>query len=105
MNKLSIILLTLLLTFNANAKSSIRLDNGKLLSVGQSKSELIALAGVPIYQDVESVAIDNGQQANPIKREVWMYKLEGSIGGLYYVEVSIENNKVVLITSKQEDRI
>lgn len=105
MNKLSIILLTLLLTFNANAKSSFRLDNGKLLSVGQSKSELIALAGVPIYQDVESVAIDNGQQSNPIKREVWMYKLEGSIGGLYYVEVSIENNKVVLITSKQEDRI
>ena len=105
MNKLSIILLTLLLTFNANAKSSFRLDNGKLLSVGQSKSELIALAGVPIYQDVESVAIDNGQRANPIKREVWMYKLEGSIGGLYYVEVSIENNKVVLITSKQEDRI
>lgn len=105
MNKLSIILLTLLLTFNANAKSSFRLDNGKLLSVGQSKSELIALAGVPIYQDVENVAIDNSQQANPIKREVWMYKLEGSIGGLYYVEVSIENNKVVLITSKQEDRI
>jgi len=105
MNKLILLLLSLFFTFNANAKSSFRLDNGKLLSVGQSKSEIIALAGVPIYQDVESEAIDNGQQTKPVKRELWIYKLEGSIGGLYYVEVSIENNEVVLITSKQENRI
>jgi hypothetical protein len=90
---------------NANAKSSFRLENGKLLSVGNSKSEIISLVGVPVYQDVEKVAIDNGQEGNPVKREVLMYKLEGSIGGIYLVVITIENNKVVSIASKQEDRI
>ncbi len=107
MNKLSlsIILFTLLFTLNANAKSSFRLENGKLLSVGNSKSEIISLVGVPVYQDVEKVAIDNGQEGNPVKREVLMYKLKGSIGGIYLVVITIENNKVVSIASKQEDRI
>ena len=107
MNKLSlsIILFTLLFTLNANAKSSFRLENGKLLSVGNSKSEIISLVGLPVYQDVEKVAIDNGQEGNPVKREVLMYKLKGSIGGIYLVVITIENNKVVSIASKQEDRI
>lgn len=107
MNKLSlsIILFTLLFTLNANAKSSFRLENGKLLSVGNSKSEIISLVGVPVYQDVEKVAIDNGQEGNPVKREVLMYKLKGSIGGIYLVVITIENSKVVSIASKQEDRI
>lgn len=102
---LSILLFTLLFTLNANAKSSFRLENGKLLSVGNSKSEIISLVGVPVYQDVEKVAIDNGQGGNPVKREVLMYKLKGSIGGIYLVVVTIENSKVVSIASKQEDRI
>ena len=107
MNKLglSIILFTLLFTLNANAKSSFRLENGKLLSVGNSKSEIISLVGVPVYQDVEKVAIDTGQEGNPVKREVLMYKLKGSIGGIYLVVVTIENSRVVSIASKQEDRI
>jgi len=102
---LSMLLLALLFSFAANAKSSFRLENGKILSVGKSKSEIIALAGVPIFQDVEQVAIDNGQQGNPVKREVLMYKLKGSIGGLYLVVVTVENNNVVSISSKQEDRL
>ena len=107
MNKLglSIILFTLLFTLNANAKSSFRLENGKLLSVGNSKSEIISLVGVPVYQDVEKVAIDTGQEGNPVKREVLMYKLKGSIGGIYLVVVTIENSRVVSIASKHEDRI
>ena len=101
----SILLLTLLLSFAANAKSSFRLESGKNLRLGQSKFEVIALAGVPLYQDVERLAVDIGQGANPVKREILMYKVKGSIGGLYLVALTIENNKVVSISSKQEDRI
>jgi len=102
---LSILLFALLFSLTASAKNSFRLENGKLLSLGKSKSEIVSLAGAPIYQDVERVAIDNGHEANLVKREVLMYKLKGSIGGLYLVVITIENNKVVLITSKQEERI
>jgi len=102
---LSILLLALFFTLAANAKNSFRLENGKILSVGKSKSEVMALAGSPINRDVERVAVDNGQGNHSVKREVLMYKLKGSIGGLYLVVVTVENNKVVSITSKQEDRI
>lgn len=101
----SILIFTLFLSMTVNAKSSFRLENGKLLSIGQSKSEIFALAGAPIFKDVEQVAIDNGQDGSPVKREVLTYKLRGSIGGLYLVIVVVENNKVVSITSKQENRI
>jgi hypothetical protein len=101
----SILILSLFLSMVVNAKSSFRLENGKLLSIGQSKSEIFALAGAPVFKDVEKVAIDKGQKRNPIKREVLTYKLRGSIGGLYLVVLTIENNKVVSIMSKQENRI
>ncbi|WP_019617276.1 hypothetical protein [Psychromonas ossibalaenae] len=102
---LPILVLVLLFSTAVSAKNSFRLENGNILSVGKSKSEIIALAGTPIYQGVERVAIDNGQGDNPVNREVLMYKLNGSIGGLYIVVVTVENNIVVSITFKQEDRI
>lgn len=102
---LSILLLALFFSLAVHAKNSFRLESGKILSVGKSKSEIIALAGAPMYQDVEQVAIDNGQVGKSVKREVLMYKLKGSIGGLYLVVVTVENNNVVSISSKQEDRI
>lgn len=101
----SIIVLTLVFSFSVNAKGSFRLESGKLLSIGNSKSEIIALVGAPIYEDVETVAVDNGQEGTPVKREVLTYKLNGSIGGLYLVVVTVENSKVVSISSKQQQRI
>ncbi|AQS38625.1 Protein of unknown function (DUF2845) [Shewanella psychrophila] len=101
---LSIILFTLFFSLVANANSSFRLENGKLLTIGKSKSEIIMLAGSPISADVEKVAIDKGQDGDSVKREVLTYKLKGSIGGFYLVVVTIENNKVVSITSKQYER-
>jgi len=102
---LLIILFSLLLSWTANANSSFRLKNGQLLSIGSSKSEIISLAGTPLYSDVEKIAVDNGQGVNPIKREILTYELKGSIGGLYLVVITVENNKVVSIISKQKNRI
>jgi len=99
------ILLVLLFSLGVQAKSSFRLDNGNLLSVGKSKSEIIMLVGVPIYEDVEQIAIDSGVGDSSVKREILTYKLKGSIGGFYLVVVTVENNKVVYIESKQYNRI
>lgn len=85
--------------------SSFRLTNGKLISIGDHKSEIIALVGMPLIKDVEKIAIDKGLQTNPIKREVLTYKLKGSIGGSYLVIITVENNIVVSISSKQDNRI
>lgn len=101
----SILLLSLIFSFTANARDSFRLDNGKMITVGKKKYEIIELVGTPLSQSVVQVAVDNGQGGNPIHREVLVYKLEGSVGGLYLVELTIENGKVVLITSTQAKRI
>lgn len=105
MKNFSHVILFCILTFSLTANASFRLKNGKLLTIGSSKSEIILLAGSPLYQDLEKIAVDNGQGNNPIKREVLTYKLKGSIGGLYLVVITVENNKVVSISSKQENRI
>jgi len=105
MKKFSLIILFSILTFTLNVNANFRLKNGQLLTVGSSKSEIISLAGSPLYQDLEKIAVDNGRGDEPIKREVLTYKLKGSIGGLYLVVITVENNKVVSISSKQENRI
>jgi len=101
----SYIIILLIIIFSCDVNASFRLKNGKLLSVGSSKSEIISLVGSPLYKDVEQIAIDNGTGNNPIKREIFTYQLKGSIGGLYLVVITVENNKVVSISSKQENRI
>ena len=97
--------LLLIIIFSCDVNASFRLKNGKLISVGSSKSEIISLVGSPLSKDVEQIAIDNGTVDNPIKREILTYQLKGSIGGLYLVVITVENNKVVSISSKQENRI
>lgn len=90
---------------SASASGSFRLSDGKLIAAGKSKSEVIAIAGAPVHQEVETIAVDVGQDRKPVKREILTYRLEGSIGGMYLVEVTLENGKVVSVTSKQEDRL
>ena len=93
MNKLKIILLLSLMScaLVAQAAGSFRLMSGKLISSGQSKSE--------------TIGVDEGGGGHPIKREVLTYKLDGSIGGEYLVIITVENNTVVSITSKQTSRM
>ena len=103
--KLIFLLLILSLANIAYADSSFRLKTGKLISTGQSKSKVIALAGSPIYQEVETIGVDDGSGILPIKREILTFKLSGSIGGEYLVVVAVENNLVVSVTSSQETRL
>ncbi|MBL4834926.1 MAG: DUF2845 domain-containing protein [Pseudomonas sp.] len=99
------LIVSLSVAFGAQAAGSFRLDSGRLISSGQSKSEVLVLAGEPLYQEVETIAVDQGGEGEPIKREVMTYKLNGSIGGEYVVVVTVENNEVVSVTSKQTDRM
>ena len=107
MTKLKLIILISIfsITTAAYADSSFRLKTGKLISIGQSKSKVIALAGAPLYQEVETIGVDNGNGFLPTKREILTYELAGSIGGDYLVVVSVENNAVVSVTSTQESRL
>lgn len=98
-------LLLLAVVFSAHASGNFRLTSGKLISAGKSKSEVIAIAGSPEYQDVETIAVDKGLGGHPIKREILVYRLEGSIGGMYSVVVTVENNIVVRVQSTQESRL
>ncbi|SFD78146.1 hypothetical protein [Pseudoalteromonas denitrificans] len=103
--KVLLILSFVLFSINTHARGSFRLDSGNLLTVGKSKSEIISIAGAPLYQDVEKIAVDNGQGGHSVKREILTYRLKGSIGGFYLVVMTIENSHVTSITSKQEKRL
>lgn len=92
-------------SFYAQADGSFRLPNGKLIQEGKSKQEIIYIAGDPVYSEVETLAVDEGGGGNPTKREVLTYRLPSSLGGMSLVIVTIENNKVVSIESKQESRM
>jgi hypothetical protein len=104
--KMMMFLSLLLCSAVAGAADSFRLSNGSLIASGKSKAEVIALAGDPLYQDVETIAVDRGDGASrPVKREILTYRLAGSIGGMYLVVVTVENSTVVSVTAKQEGRL
>ncbi|WP_160153149.1 hypothetical protein [Microbulbifer sp. ALW1] len=107
MRKLKITLASILVAtaVSAFADGSFRLPNGKLIQEGKSKQEVIYMAGPPMYQEVETIAVDEGVGGNPVKREVLTYRLPSSVGGMSLVTVTIENNKVVSVASKQESRM
>ncbi|TBW49367.1 hypothetical protein EZI54_19770 [Marinobacter halodurans] len=89
----------------AHANDSFRLANGKLIQDGQSKQEVLYIAGDPVNQEVETIAVDDGAGGNPVKREILTYRLRSSLGGMSLVVVTIENNTVVAIESRQESRL
>lgn len=95
----------LAVAFSAQANGSFRLPNGKLIQEGKSKQEIIYIAGAPMYSEVQTIAVDEGNGGNPIKREILTYRLPSSLGGMSLVVVTIENNKVVGVESKPESRI
>ncbi|XQF89971.1 hypothetical protein ACOBV8_15435 [Pseudoalteromonas espejiana] len=71
MKKLSIFtfLLFIFVSSTVFAKGSFRLDNGNLLSVGKTKSDIIATVGAPIYEDVLNEAVDIGNGDKLIKKK------------------------------------
>lgn len=107
MKKLKIALFSVLaaVALSAHANGSFRLPNGKLIQEGKSKQEVLYLAGAPMYQEVETIAVDDGSGGTPIKREIMTYRLPSSLGGMSLVVITIENNKVVAVESKRENQI
>ena len=94
-----------LLSFSSYADSSFRLKSGKLLSTGSSKSEVIVLVGAPIYEEEVTKSVDVGFKNKPVKVDILTYKLEGSIGNMYAVTLTIRNSKVISVESKQIGRL
>lgn len=90
-----------LLSFNLAADGSFRLKSGKLISTGITVSELYRLAGHP--NSKETLKDSDGESAT--KREVFIYELEGSVGGEYFVTVELDDGAVVSVTSKQIGRM
>ncbi|MCQ3829167.1 hypothetical protein HXX02_06895 [Microbulbifer elongatus] len=103
--KFTVFIMLLVAAFAANASGSFRLPNGKLIQEGKSKQEVIYLAGAPLYSEVETIAVDEGNGGTPIKREILTYRLPSSLGGMSLVIVTVENNTVVAVESKQESRM
>lgn len=91
-------------TSHAFAGSSFRLYSGKLIENGMRKSEVIAIAGKPLSEDIEVNAVDKGEGKTPVKKEVLTYQLKAAIGGLFLVELQVENNTIVNIESQQLNR-
>ncbi|WP_299595392.1 hypothetical protein [uncultured Microbulbifer sp.] len=106
MRNLQIILFGVFLaTAFAAQANSFRLPNGKLIQEGKSKQEVIYIAGAPLYSELETIAVDDGSGGTPKKREILTYRLPSSLGGMSLVVVTIENNEVVAVESKQESRM
>lgn len=103
--KLFVFVSMLCCALTAQALESFRLANGSLIATGKSKAEIIALAGDPLSEDVETIAVDVGDARKPVKREILTYRLAGSIGGMHLLVVTVENGTVVSVAAKQEGRI
>lgn len=103
--KVAVFVVLLSVVLSSYASGSFRLPDGKLIREGKSKSEVIAMAGPPMYQEAEIIAVDEGLEGNPVKREILTYRMAGDIGGMYLVVVTVENNEVVSVKSKQESRL
>ena len=103
--KFALFTILLVAAFSVHANGSFRLPNGKLIQEGKTKQEVIHIAGAPMYSEVETIAVDDGVGGKPVKREVLTYRLPSSLGGMSLVVVTVENNKVVSVESKQESRM
>ncbi|MEQ5836192.1 hypothetical protein [Marinobacter sp. NFXS9] len=102
------ILVTMALLASASfalANDSFRLANGKLIQEGQSKQEILYIAGDPVNREVETIAVDDGAGGNPVKREILTYRLQSSLGGQSLVVITVENNTVVAVEATQESRL
>ncbi|MDR6982628.1 hypothetical protein J2X32_001246 [Rheinheimera pacifica] len=94
------------LLFAAQASAcGFRLSDGKLLSCGMTRIEVLSLAGEPVARDVETLGVDIGEPVKGTTVETWSYRLKGDIGGEYLVSLTLRGGKVTAIDSKQQGRL
>ena len=102
---LFVVILLLSLPILANAEVSFRIPDGRLLKVGMSRIEVISMLGEPLSKDIETHGISTEPAYEGKKTETWSYILEGSIGGTYLVNLTLEGGIVVAIYAKQQGRM
>ena len=87
------------LTVSATSSDSFRLANGDLIRTGMTQLELLVAAGEPLSKTIDPAANAHPPYQNsplpaaPV-RERWLYQLEGSIGGRYWLEVQLTGHVV-----------
>lgn len=91
------------MTFSAEA-CGFRLSDGRLLSCGMSRIELLDRAGEPLSKDVEVHAVSDEPAVAGRRVETWSYIVKGDIGGNYLVSIRLENGRVTAIESQQQRR-
>lgn len=97
----AVFLLVGAISSQVHAVGSFRIHTGKVISAGLTLSQLYRIAGVPIFAEVLSMPDNSAGK----KRELFIYELNGAVGGLYDVAVELENATVVSVTAKQVGRI
>lgn len=96
----------LVITFAVNsawASGSFRLDNGKLIFSGMSKTELMNVAGSPMSTETIPKINKDGEQVDS-DEQILIYKLQGSIGGEHLIEARVISGKVVSLQATQSNR-
>lgn len=94
---------TLIVSAQASA-CGFRLSNGKLLSCGMPRIEVLALAGQPQAKDVETLGVDTGEPIQGETKEKWSYQLKNDMGNDYLVSLTLQAGKVTAIWTKQQNR-
>ena len=98
-------LAVLFASLNANAGNSFRLENGRLITTGMSSLEVQDLIGEPQSREtrVQGLALNQVSAGKTI--EIWSYLIMGSIGGEYYLTLTLEDGIVATVSSKQRGRL
>lgn len=92
----AIVLATGLLT-GASRADSFRLENGRLITDGMSRIEVLSRAGPPLTTTLLSIGI-NGMPS----REQWLYRAPGSISGAYWISVIFEGDTAIEVRAERE---
>lgn len=92
-------------SINLWAQTGFRIESGKLISLGDQKSDVYELLGEPIFKDKETQGIDTGEQNSGTSVETWVYQVNGDLGGKFQLTLKFNGSELVTLTSKQLERI
>jgi len=92
-------------SLNTFAGNSFRLASGRLIISGMSKVEVLDLIGEPLSRQTRTQGLSVDGIATGRTIEIWSYLIMGSIGGEYYLTITLEDGVVTTIKAKQRGRI
>lgn len=86
-----------LLLAGATGADSFRFDNGRLVTDGMSRIEVLARVGPPLTTTTLSIGL-NGFPS----REQWLYRSPGAIAGAYWISIVFEGDTVIEVRAERE---